>query len=422
MAKHAATSFLQIHLPERLPGPGAPDDAPVRWAVRARAVASKTASRPSTRFRAPMRCLPSCCRSRAWLLCAPRCRAGPAAKLAQARAVRDRGCDRLRRPRTSHASCSTNARDGERLVAVLDRAMARERARRARGARLPPDRAIVESALVAARPDAWTVVWAASGGFAATRAASKRSRLTRLTTPARRSRSSSRRRAARARRRARGGPRAARRRRGVARHRALERVAACAGRRRAAVVAGGDRRAAGRVPEPPSWRGRDWLVGERHGARLQAGARSSPPGSSPCTASSPIVDWSRARVEARTPARRHGGGVPQGVSRGEERRRSGAADAPQRRRPAARRWRARRRPISCRCSRSSRRRSPRRGAAAVAALRARRARSSSSRSRPTTRARSFASRLRVPGLRVQVERIAAGAGGPVATVRVGVAS
>ena len=33
-----------------------------------------------------------------------------------------------------------------------------------------------------------------------------------------------------------------------------------------------------------------------------------------------------------------------------------------------------------------------------------------------------ASRLQVPGLRVQVERIAAGAGGPVATVRIGVAS
>jgi general secretion pathway protein L len=33
-----------------------------------------------------------------------------------------------------------------------------------------------------------------------------------------------------------------------------------------------------------------------------------------------------------------------------------------------------------------------------------------------------ASRLQVPGLRVQVERIAAGAAGPVATVRIGVAS
>jgi type II secretory pathway component PulL len=33
-----------------------------------------------------------------------------------------------------------------------------------------------------------------------------------------------------------------------------------------------------------------------------------------------------------------------------------------------------------------------------------------------------ASRLQVPGLRVQVERVAAGASGPVATVRVGSAS
>lgn len=159
-----ASSCLQIHVPERWPDPGASDEPLLRWGLRSGGRAEDGAARVAG--------LP---RADEVLLVLPVARVafvratlppGPAAKLARLApfAIEDAI---VSAPEDIVATVLDDVRDGERLVAVIDRewlaAVLMELA--AHGIR--PVRAIVESALVAESPDTWTIVWSGAGGFAA---------------------------------------------------------------------------------------------------------------------------------------------------------------------------------------------------------------------------------------------------------------
>ena len=163
MAKRAAPSFLQVHVPERFPDPLNPP--PVRWTRRAGAGVEDGVS--------PLEEVPS---ADEVLLVLPVARVafvraalprGPAAKLGRLApfAIEDAIASA---PEDVHCVVLDGA-DGpeaERLVAVLDRQWLADVRSELAANGIAPDRAIVESALVPAWEDAWTVVWTGSGGFA----------------------------------------------------------------------------------------------------------------------------------------------------------------------------------------------------------------------------------------------------------------
>jgi general secretion pathway protein L len=162
MAKHAAESFLQIHLPERWPD--ALNDPPLRWALRRGAGVEDGVSRLADIPRAGevVIVLPV---ARVAFVRTPLPR-GPAAKLARIApfAIEDAV---VSAPEDVHCVVLDDDPDGERLIAVLDRPWLEGALAELASFGIEPDRAIVESALVAGDEGTWTVVWSDGGGFAA---------------------------------------------------------------------------------------------------------------------------------------------------------------------------------------------------------------------------------------------------------------
>ncbi len=164
MDKRAATSLLQLHLPERWPD--ALGEPPLRWALRRGADLQDGVGRLAE--------VPRAAETIVVL---------PVARVAFARAVLPRGpAARLARlapfaiedaivsaPEQVHCAVldDDDAGGGERLIAVLEREWLERALAELAAFGVKPDRAIVESALLAGAADVWTVVWNGSGGFAA---------------------------------------------------------------------------------------------------------------------------------------------------------------------------------------------------------------------------------------------------------------
>jgi type II secretion system protein L len=163
MARRGSERVLQIHLSERFGDLLAPEGAPVRWTVRTpRRVVSGVA---------PIAKLPP---AEEVIVVLPVGRvgfvraqlpAGPPAKLAKLApfAIEDLI---VSAPEDVHAVVLDEARDGTRLIAVLDREWLTSAVRLLEDADIAPDRAIVESALVGGEPGTWTVIWSERGDHA----------------------------------------------------------------------------------------------------------------------------------------------------------------------------------------------------------------------------------------------------------------
>jgi general secretion pathway protein L len=160
----AAASFLQIHVPERWPDPGASVEPLVRWALRAGRRDDDGAARAAELPRADETCLVLPVGRVAFVRAA--LPPGPAARLARLApfAIEDAI---VSAPEDVVACVLDEHRDGERLVAVIDREWLAAALAELAHHGIRPARAIVESALVAESPDTWTVVWWGTGGFVA---------------------------------------------------------------------------------------------------------------------------------------------------------------------------------------------------------------------------------------------------------------
>ncbi len=161
MGTHAAVSLLQLHVPERWPD--AVHEPQVRWALRRDAAVEDGVSRlveiphaeetvlvlPVARVAFVRAALPQ----------------GPAARLAKLApfAIEDAI---VSAPEQVHCVVLDDDHSGERLIAVLDREWLGSALAELAAFGIEPDRAIVESALVAGDEGAWTVVWSGDGGFA----------------------------------------------------------------------------------------------------------------------------------------------------------------------------------------------------------------------------------------------------------------
>ena len=166
MSRHARGSLLQIHLPERFPD--ALHQPPLRWARREGADLEDGVARlgelPSADETVLVLPVARVAFARAAL---PR---GPAAKLAKlapfaiedaiVSAPEDVHCVVLDEP-------PGETPEAERLVAVISREWLDSALAELASFGVRPDRAIVESALVADSDAGWTVVWAGDGGFVA---------------------------------------------------------------------------------------------------------------------------------------------------------------------------------------------------------------------------------------------------------------
>jgi general secretion pathway protein L len=162
MERRGAYGVLQIHLPDRWPDRIARDEPLVRWGLRA-----------GGRRRAGVARLAELPRADEIILVLPVSRvgfvrvqlpAGPAERLTRLApfAVEDAVATA---PEELHAVVLDELRDGARLVAVLDRAWLASAVSALESAGVSPDRATVESALVGDQHGAWTVVWSGDGGF-----------------------------------------------------------------------------------------------------------------------------------------------------------------------------------------------------------------------------------------------------------------
>jgi general secretion pathway protein L len=165
MAKRAATSFLQIHLPERWPDPAAPMELPVRWSLQDGSRFDDGVSRLDDVPRADevVAVLPVA----RVLFASANLPRGPAAKLARVvpYAIEEAIAPS---PEDIHAVVLDETRaDGEQLVAALDRKWLASVVAALESNGLSPSKAIVESALIPHEPDVWTVVWTGNSGFAA---------------------------------------------------------------------------------------------------------------------------------------------------------------------------------------------------------------------------------------------------------------
>jgi general secretion pathway protein L len=159
-----SAAFLQLHLPEHWPDPGALDEPRLRWALSAGGRVQEGASPLAEIPRADEICLVLPVARVAFVRAA--LPPGPAAKLAKLApfAIEDAI---VSAPEDILATVLDDERDGERLVAVIDRGWLESALAELAAHGMQPARAIVESALAAGSPGAWTVVWAGAGGFAA---------------------------------------------------------------------------------------------------------------------------------------------------------------------------------------------------------------------------------------------------------------
>jgi general secretion pathway protein L len=159
-----SAAFLQLHLPEHWPDPGALDEPRLRWAWSAGGRVEEGVSSLAEIPRADEICLVLPVARVAFVRAS--LPPGPAAKLAKLApfAIEDAI---VSAPEDVLAVVLDDERDGERLVAVIDRAWLESALAELAAHGLPPARAIVESALAAGSPGTWTVVWTGSGGFAA---------------------------------------------------------------------------------------------------------------------------------------------------------------------------------------------------------------------------------------------------------------
>jgi general secretion pathway protein L len=164
VSKPTATSVLQIHLPERWPD--ALGEPPLRWTLRREAAVEDGVSRPADVPRADETVIVLPVTRVAFMRAAlPR---GPTVKLAKLApfAIEDAIVSA-----PEQVQCAVFGEDGrgdeERLIAVLDREWLGSALAELEAFGIRPDRAIVESALVAQGEDTWTVVWSGNGGFAA---------------------------------------------------------------------------------------------------------------------------------------------------------------------------------------------------------------------------------------------------------------
>jgi general secretion pathway protein L len=160
----SATRFLQLHLPEHWPDAGALDEPRLRWALNAGGRVEDGASPLAEIPRADEICLVLPVARVAFVRAA--LPPGPAAKLAKLApfAIEDAI---VSAPEDIIATVLDDERDGERLVAVIDRGWLESALAELAARGMRPARAIVESALVAGSSGTWTVVWTGSGGFAA---------------------------------------------------------------------------------------------------------------------------------------------------------------------------------------------------------------------------------------------------------------
>jgi len=159
----SAATFLQLHLPEHWPATGAADEPPLRWALSARGRVEGGVARLAGIPRAEATCLVLPVARVAFVRAA--LPPGPAAKLAKLApfAIEDAI---VSDPEEICATVLDDVRDGERLVAVIDRPWLESVLAGLAAQGIRPVRAIVESSLAAGSQAAWTVVWAGSGGFA----------------------------------------------------------------------------------------------------------------------------------------------------------------------------------------------------------------------------------------------------------------
>jgi general secretion pathway protein L len=162
MARRAAESFLQVHLPDRWPD--ALNNPPLRWALRRGAGVEDGISHLADIPRAEevLIVLPV---ARVAFMRAPLPR-GPAARIARLApfAIEDAIASA---PEDTHCVVLDDAdRDGDRLIAVIDRPWLDGALAELAAFGVKPDRAVVESALVTVAEDTWTVVWSGDGGFA----------------------------------------------------------------------------------------------------------------------------------------------------------------------------------------------------------------------------------------------------------------
>jgi len=158
MGRHAAESALQIHLPERWP-----DDERVRWSRRAggRTEDGACAVREVPSADEIIVVVPAArvAFARASL---PR---GPVAKLARLApfAIEDAIAPS---PESVRTALVRHLGAGEWLVAVVEREWLERALAELAAEGAEPDRVILESALVPCDPGSWSVVWHGSGGFA----------------------------------------------------------------------------------------------------------------------------------------------------------------------------------------------------------------------------------------------------------------
>ena len=160
----SAASVLQLHLPEHFPEPAAPDELRLRWALRAGGRVEDGASPIADLPRVEETCLVLPVTRVAFVRVA--LPPGPAAKLAKLApfAIEDAI---VSAPEDVVATVLDDVYDGERLVAVIDRAWLESALAALAAHGIRPARAIVESALVGVLPATWTVVWSGAAGFAA---------------------------------------------------------------------------------------------------------------------------------------------------------------------------------------------------------------------------------------------------------------
>jgi len=160
----SAASSLQLHLPEHWPPTGPSDEPPLRWALGKGGRVESGVARLAETPRAEETCLVLPVARVAFVRAA--LPPGPAAKLAKLApfAIEDAI---VSDPEEIHATVLDDVRDGDRLVAVIDRAWLDSVLAELATHGIRPARAIVESALAAGAQGAWTVVWTGAGGFAA---------------------------------------------------------------------------------------------------------------------------------------------------------------------------------------------------------------------------------------------------------------
>jgi general secretion pathway protein L len=162
MGKRAAASLLQLHVPERWPD--AIREPHVRWARRRDGAVEDGVARLAEIPRAEETILVLPVARVAFVRAAlPQ---GPAARLAKLApfAIEDAI---VSAPEQVHCAVLDDDRGGERLIAVLDREWLESALAELASFGIKPDRAIVESALLPADAGTWTVVWSGEGGFAA---------------------------------------------------------------------------------------------------------------------------------------------------------------------------------------------------------------------------------------------------------------